>query len=49
MTIPTSTFGGPATTRREQLEGTVAFVSGASSGVGAATALALAAQHLTTR
>ncbi len=44
MTIPTPTSDERATPRHERLEGTVALVTGASSGIGAATALALAAQ-----
>jgi NADP-dependent 3-hydroxy acid dehydrogenase YdfG len=44
MAIPTSTSDETAATRPERLEGTVALVTGASSGIGAATAVALAAQ-----
>ena len=43
MTSPTATSDEDATPRHERLEGTVALVTGASSGIGAATALALAA------
>ena len=44
MTIPRATSDEEATPRPERLEGTVALVTGASSGIGAATAVALAAQ-----
>jgi len=43
MTVPIST-SDESTRRHDRLEGTVALVTGASSGIGAATALALAAQ-----
>src|SRR4051794_15403726 len=44
MTVSTPTSDETAAPRRERLEGTVALVTGASSGIGAATARALAAQ-----
>jgi NADP-dependent 3-hydroxy acid dehydrogenase YdfG len=43
MSAPTRTLGGPATQHQQALNGTVALVTGASSGIGAATAAALAA------
>jgi len=44
MSMSTPTSDETAAPRRERLEGTVALVTGASSGIGAATARALAAQ-----
>jgi NADP-dependent 3-hydroxy acid dehydrogenase YdfG len=43
MTVPTRTLIRPASESAQILDGTVALVTGASSGIGAATAAALAA------